>query len=577
MTKINQRTGHRVSGSRSKFHLRGVLERARIRRAARGAVPKGFVDQPEPRSIGSFARGRQLLAGNIQFTGHLVELKGKTPWRVIPPSQGFARDLHGFLWLDDLAAIGTPQARAMAQVWVLDWIKRYRNGHGPGWDSDIAARRLIRWIHHGLFLVSNLPKPDSDQFFRCLAQHTRNSARFLAKPPPGLPGFEASVGTVYASLTVQGLRSHTKPALAALCRLCSTEIDPSGAIASRNPEELLDIFTLLNWAQMALEHASVPVPSEVSQAIKRIAPTLRVLRHSNGHLTRFHGGGRGAEGRLDEALAQSGIRATAPKESAMGYIRVTSGTTTLMVDAAAPAFGGPSRAAHASTAGFELTSGKTPLIVSCGSGASFGEEWRLAGRATPSHSTLGLDGMSSSRFAPGTRGAFDALTDVPTVTDAARIAAIDGTRVRLRHDGYGASHGLAHGRTLDLTIKGQGLAGEDTLLAETPEDKVRLRRKIDQDGVTVSIRFHLHPDVDAHLDLNGKAVSLALPDASVWVFRHDGFAHLSLEPGVYLEQGRVMPRTADQIVLSYQVTDTKTQVRWTLAKLQDARAGTDET
>ena len=34
---------------------------------------RGFVSSPEPRTIGSFARGRQLIAGNLLFSGSLIE------------------------------------------------------------------------------------------------------------------------------------------------------------------------------------------------------------------------------------------------------------------------------------------------------------------------------------------------------------------------------------------------------------------------------------------------------------------------------------------------------------------------
>ena len=89
----------------------------------------------------------------------------------------------------------------------------------------------------------------------------------------------------------------------------------------------------------------------------------------------------------------------APHGVAMGFARLQGGRTTLIADAAAPPAGRASAEAHASTLAFELTSGRRPIVVSCGSGRSFGPDWRRAGRATPSHSTLCLDGISSSRLA----------------------------------------------------------------------------------------------------------------------------------------------------------------------------------
>ncbi|MEX0340679.1 MAG: heparinase, partial [Arenibacterium sp.] len=50
---------------------------------------RGFVSQPEPRTVGSFARGRQLVAGNILFSGYLVESKDTGLWEVQAPDVAF--------------------------------------------------------------------------------------------------------------------------------------------------------------------------------------------------------------------------------------------------------------------------------------------------------------------------------------------------------------------------------------------------------------------------------------------------------------------------------------------------------
>ena len=56
---------------------------ARLSGFARPAT--GFVSQPEPRTIGSFARGRQLVAGNFLFAGHLVESSDRQLWDIEAP------------------------------------------------------------------------------------------------------------------------------------------------------------------------------------------------------------------------------------------------------------------------------------------------------------------------------------------------------------------------------------------------------------------------------------------------------------------------------------------------------------
>ena len=73
---------------------------------------------------------------------------------------------------------------------------------------------------------------------------------------------------------------------------------------------MLEVFTLLTWAAQALAEAGI-LRRPTLAAMERIAPTLRALRHADGGLARFHGGGRGAEGRLDQALATAGVKADA--------------------------------------------------------------------------------------------------------------------------------------------------------------------------------------------------------------------------------------------------------------------------
>ena len=212
--------------------------------------------------------------------------------------------------------------------------------------------------------------------------------------------------------------------------------------------------------------------------------------------------------------------------------------------------------------------GLHPVIVNCGSGASFDAPWRLAGRATPSHSALTVDGMSSSRFTAGGGTHRRALSDVPQMAVADYTRAIDGARLKISHDGYRQTHGLVAMRTIGMGLDGTRVTGEDQLIADTGKDRHgrNTLRFTPETPPQAQVRFHIHPDVQVRLDLGGSAVSLTLKNGQVWVFRHDGTATLSLEPSVYLQHHRVHPRATDQIVLSWDVTGPDTHVRWSLAK-----------
>ncbi len=550
-----------------------ILNRVYARRSRRKSAAKGFVYQPEPRTIGTFARGRQLMAGNLLFAGYLIEGADKSLWDVEAPNWSFDAETHGFGWLDDLAAVGDHNARQCAQRWLWDWIDRYGEGRGPGWTPDLAGRRLIRWINHALFLLRGQEREKSQAFYRALSAQTWFLSQRWQGAAPGLPRFEALTGLIYAGLALQGMEELADPAVRELARECATRIDDQGGLPTRNPEELLEVFTLLVWASAALSEAGRSTPPGHQGAIQRIAPTLRTLRHADGGLARFHGGGRGLEGRLDHALAASHVIDRHSDGLSMGFARLSGGRTSLVIDAAPPPAARASYNAHASTLAFELTSGRRPLIVNCGAGGSFGIEWRRAGRATPSHSTLCLDGFSSARLGASPRGTnHEPLVQLPQTVPIQITRISDGLKFEGGHDGYVASYGLTHARSLELTLDGRGMVGEDMLLALDDAAKRRFDTRLDAGtlkGIAFDIRFHLHPEVDATLDLGGAAVSMALKSGEIWIFRHDGTGDLALEPSVYLEKGRLKPRATKQVVLSGRAMEYATRIRWSLAKAQD--------
>ncbi len=546
-----------------------ALHRLHARWAGLARPATGFVSQPEPRSIGLYSRGRQLVAGNFLFSGHLIQAPGLSLWDIAMPDPAFVDEVQGFAWLDDLAAVGDAGARIRAQDWTWGWIALYGRGRGPGWTPDLTGRRMIRWINHALLLLNGRDRVASDAYYRALSRQTLFLSRRWATAAPGLPRFEALTGLIYAGLALTGMERHVAKARAALARECAEEIDAEGGIPTRNPEELLEVFTLLTWAAQALTEAGRRPAPEHLAAIERIAPTLRALRHADGGLARFHGGGRGLDGRLDQALASSGVKPAPVTDLAMGFARLSGGRTSVIVDAQAPPNGRASTSAHASTLAFELTSGRRALIVSCGSGAPFGPEWRRAGRATASHSTLEIEGFSSSRLGPGGR---DQLTDRASVRLAELSDEPAAMRVVMQHDGWAATHGLTHTRMLELSQNGRRLIGEDVLGAATAAAQKRFGQVMTHTklaGVRFVLRFHLHPEVDAAIDMGGTAVSLALKSGELWVFRHSGGAELAVEPSVYLEKGRLKPRATRQIVLAATLQQHEARIGWTLAKAQD--------
>ena len=564
----------------------GLKTRWRLWRAAPRSGPRAIAWQPEPRGAGSASKGRQILAGVWHLAGEVIEAPGASPWDLTPASTPFEMLLHGQGWLDDVIATGEREAQERARGWVVGWARSYGGGRGPGWAPALTGRRLLRWISQAPVLLSGMGPEDQKLFFDAIYAQSGYLARHWSDAVAGLPRMEALTGLLYAGLTLEGQTAMAGFAADALARALEEDVDEAGGIPARNPEALLEVAVLLDWAIEALAaRGDVPAPLRATQA--RIVATLRALSHSDGGLARFHGGGPGREGRLARVLssaAPSGRR----DGLAMGFLPVSHGRTTLVVDAAPPPVGPISGSAHASTLAFELSSGPCPVIVNCGAGGAFGPDWHRAGRATASHSTLSLDGWSTARIGPlmevdGRRIA--PLVQPPAHVQHSRAGLRDATAVTLSHDGYGPGFGLVHLRRLVLSSDGRTLQGEDALRAVGAADKERLedaraatRRETGTDGLPFSIRFHLHPDAEAGIDMGGRAISIALPSGEVWVFRpglRTGESRgvpvvLSLEPSVYMDTTRLHPRPSFQMVLSGRVLTYAAAIDWTLTRAQEA-------
>ncbi len=208
--------------------------------AARRARPAGgFVSQPEPRSIGLYTRGKQLLAGNILLAGHLAEAPGTPDLGYCRPRPGLhRRGAQGFAWLDDLAALGTSRPSGWRRTGPGPGSPASA-GPGPGWTPDLTGRRIIRWVHHATLLLNGRDKAETEAFYAALARQAAYLARRWSGAAGGLPRFEALSGLVYAGISLIGMEALVAPATRALADACRIDIDTEGGIPTRNPKNCL--------------------------------------------------------------------------------------------------------------------------------------------------------------------------------------------------------------------------------------------------------------------------------------------------------------------------------------------------
>ncbi|MGE4611834.1 MAG: heparinase II/III family protein [Paracoccaceae bacterium] len=552
-----------------------MWNRLRARRAKAKNVPTKFDHFPEPRTIGAFEVGHQLTQGQFYFAGDQIEASTKSIWSIDAPTPNFTAEMHGFLWLDDLAAVGDVESRHIAQAWTMDWITRYDSGKGAGWTPAMTGSRVLRICAHARFLFMDLEKPHALKVLRSLSRQLNYLGNSWKQEPVGRLRLEALAGLVFAGVSFEGQKKSLKAANKAIGNECARHIGENGGVPTRNPEELMEIFTLLTWVYRTLEDAGTEPDKRLVEALERIAPTLRGLRLGDGNLTRFHGGGRGREGQLDQVLSDSRVRKSRIGELAMGYDRLTAARITLLMDCASPPALPISYHAHASTLAFEMSSGRHPMVVNCGAGQKFSATWERKCRATVSHNTVAIGKISSSRIAhegivSQTFG--ERLLDTPKNVTRSRKADQQGSWLVATHDGYEKEFGLVHQRHLYLSPDGREFRGQDSLTATSDGHKKQYKRAIASVpslGVAYTTHFHMHPDVKTKLSDDNKSVALQLPNKEVWMFRHEG-GLLTLENSIFLDQWRHKPRATKQIVVTSRVLDYSDRITWIFKRVKDS-------
>ena len=125
------------------------------------------------------------------------------------------------------------------------------------------------------------------------------------------------------------------------------------------------------------------------------------------------------------------------------------------------------------------------------------------------------------------------------------------------HDGYAPRFGLYHERELTLSEGGVVLAGRDRFMragGAAPRDNGR---------DLVSVRFHLHPEIELSREGPDRLV-LAAPQAHRWAL-----SCRQVEPGIEESiyfAGLAGPRRSRQIVLSFKASEIP-EIRWQLSRL----------
>jgi uncharacterized heparinase superfamily protein len=528
----------------------GALRRFVLLRMASMSYPGTEAEQlllaPQDLRTADPSFATEIYNGHFGLAGSLVELASQSPFEIAPPSEGWARELHGFGWLRHLRVTGSELSREQARALLGDFLKLHKTVRGLAWQPEIVGRRVISWLSNSVVVLDSGNPKSYETFLHSLTAHLRYLSASYRDAPDGAPRLVALMALVYAGLCIAEQQAVVDRYLKPFCKELDRQIMTDGGHISRNPAALVELLLdLLPLRQCFMARDRVP-PKQLSDAIDRAMPMVRFFRLGDGTMARFNGGSATATDSLATVLAYDDTGGT-PLRSApnSGYVRMERGRTLIVADIAPAPAAALSTKSHAGCLSFEMSSGEHAIIVNCGAPSPDHDEWRMFARSTPAHSTLAFEEISSATFAGGGNGAEpdpDAELSGPPNVQVSLSEEDGGLVLSGSHEGYVTRFGVGHSRRIQLSGDGLQVRGEDTLAA--PKG---LKGEAQTSGGGFTVHFHLHPSISARMAEGERSVALVLPNREAWVLTANT-PTITLEESVFLADERG-PRPSTQITL----------------------------
>lgn len=501
----------------------------------------------------------EVEVGQFGLAGMVASALDVSPFDIVPPSEAWARALHGFAWLRHLAAASRPEARDMARLLATEWAMRHRGGgHSLAWEPHVTGRRLASWLSHSSFLLEDADAETYDILTESIGFQLVRLGAGWRNSPSGYPRLVSLMSLLLAQLCISGHEGQVPETQRLFAQELRRQILPDGGHVSRNPGVLVELMLDMLPLHKCFATRSMKPPPQLEAALRSMLQMLKYMRLGDGMLARFNGMGVPSPAGLATVLVYDtnpgAIPAAAP---ASRYVRAERGEAILIMDAGAPPPLEAAAEAHAGCLSFEFSVGTELLFVNGGAPSAANAEWRSAARATACHNTLCLGEKSSSKLIRH-RTLEELVGGMPIrYPDEVRVRVdeLDGAvEINASHDGYVRRFDLVHSRTLVLADTGRRLLGIDRIAGK--DKAIRLRQDI-----PFAIHFHLHPGIRCHRGANPNIAIIEFASGETWWFSLEG-AQLAIEESTYFADS-AGPRRALQIV-ARGATFGETEVRWVL-------------
>ena len=198
---------------------------------------------------GSSRLGENIQHGTFTFMGKRIDMPEEINW--YPPDACFfwISDLHSFGWLNHLRE---KDDKITARRFLNLWLNSCDSYHKTSWHPTPLSRRIIAWITHAQWLLSDADDTFKTHFLESLSHQIHHLQHNLAWDAGDHDIIHNLKALIYAGLCLPGLQSFYLDALDILSEQLDSQILPDGGHSARSPlfhlnvlRDILDIHALI--------------------------------------------------------------------------------------------------------------------------------------------------------------------------------------------------------------------------------------------------------------------------------------------------------------------------------------------
>lgn len=503
-------------------------------------------------------RIKDFYSGIFAFGNRAVNCTNISPFQITPPSTCFEKELHSFVWLNDLSGAKNKIASQFAMNMLISWFEHCKyQVNSIAWRPDIVANRLIAFLSNCKLLLATKDAVFAKKFYKSINFQYRFlylTARTLVNNEKKLLAY---IALYFASLSMN-ISDKQKNYIKNELELClKQQIFADGGHISRNPQIMTDLLLHLLALRYSFTYVGKPIINELHNAIERMIPALKMFVHKDNSLARFNGVGQVTSEKLETIFTLDKTKAKAFSYAPhSGYQRLEAENTVLIADIGSVNNAMASSQATASCLAFELSSGKHSFIINNGFDNFAKNNDNFLSRTTSAHSTASLNNISSYNFIKLNDKANNILVMNKINVEVQQIKGPQHNGFIAQHDGYKNLCDIIYERKILLSCDGNIIHGIDNFISKNSQN---YKLKGSDQAI---IRFHIHPDIQLKYNSAGDICLEAL-DGDKWCFSS---AHIApkIEDSVFLAKLE-KPQTTKQIVLRF-CPSIYAKIHWMLQK-----------